>query len=52
MAVLSETVDTPTPDGRRADLSPVIANSLADGLPTTLGDVPGPVTGDATWAFQ
>jgi len=52
LAVLSETVETPPPDGRRADVSPAIANSLVDGVPTTLGDVPGPVTGDATWAFQ
>lgn len=52
LAVLSETVDTPTPAYRRADLAPAIANSLVDGVPTMLGDIPGPVTGDATWAFQ
>ena len=50
--LLSETADTPYPDGYRAALAPAIRNSLGDTWPTVLGLVPGPVTGDATWAFQ
>jgi hypothetical protein len=50
--LLSETADTPYPDGYRAALAPDIRNSLGDTWPTVLGLVPGPVTGDATWAFQ
>ncbi|MFO1513995.1 MAG: PEP-CTERM sorting domain-containing protein [Verrucomicrobiota bacterium] len=33
-------------------LYPSIYNSLTNGTPTTLSDATGPITGDATWAFQ
>lgn len=36
----------------QAGLYPAIYNNLSDGSPTTLSDSSGPVTGDATWAFQ
>jgi hypothetical protein len=29
-----------------------IYSSLTNGTPTTLSDATGPLTGDATWAFQ
>jgi hypothetical protein len=35
-----------------AGLYPTIFNKLNDGSPTTLNGNSGPVTGDATWAFQ
>jgi len=35
-----------------AGLYPSIYNKLTDNSPTTLSDDSGPVTGDATWAFQ
>jgi hypothetical protein len=35
-----------------AGLYPSIYNKLTDGSPTTLNGNTGPVTGDATWAFQ
>jgi len=49
---LAETVDTPAPTQYAAAVSPAIRDSLADGGPTNLGLASGPVTGDATWAFQ
>jgi len=35
-----------------AGLFPSIFNKLTDGSPTTLNGNTGPITGDATWAFQ
>jgi hypothetical protein len=35
-----------------AGLYPTIYNKLTDGAPTTLDETTGPITGDATWAFQ
>lgn len=49
---LAETVNTPAPTQYAAAVSPAIRDSLADGGPTNLGLASGPVTGDATWAFQ
>ena len=49
---LAETVNTPAPTQYAAAVSPTIRDSLADGGPTNLGLASGPVTGDATWAFQ
>jgi hypothetical protein len=49
---LAETVNTPAPTQYAAAVSPAIRDSLTDGGPTNLGLASGPVTGDATWAFQ
>jgi hypothetical protein len=49
---VAETVATPDPSQYAAAVSPAIRDSLMDGGPTNLGLVSGPVTGDATWAFQ
>jgi len=43
---------SPAANHGQAGLYPSIYNSLMDGSPTTLTDSTGPVTGDATWAFQ
>jgi hypothetical protein len=50
--LLAETVDTPVPSQYRAALGTELLDSLGDALPTDLGWAPGPVTGNATWAFQ
>ncbi|HYG22175.1 MAG TPA: PEP-CTERM sorting domain-containing protein [Verrucomicrobiae bacterium] len=49
------TVDTVLTSGAnhgQVSSFPTILNSLNDGAPTTLNDNSGPMTGDATWAFQ
>lgn len=50
--LLSETVVTPPPSFYEANTYANTLNSLNDGSPTTLNNVAGPITGDATWAFQ
>ena len=47
-----EEVVTWLPAHYQADLYSTILDSLTDASPTTLTDAPGPVTGNATWAFQ
>jgi len=49
---LSETVVTGFPQHHEAANVPTTLVSLNDGLPTTLNDNDGPVTGDVNWAFQ
>ena len=49
---LCETVVTPPPTHFQAAPLGEILDALRDGRPTTLTDYAGPVTGDATWAFQ
>jgi len=51
-AVLSETVDAPTPNHWEAALFNSTLAKLNDGVATTLNDDFGPYTGDGTWAFQ
>ncbi len=53
--VIAESVDAPTPSHYEVGLvtdTPNILDRLLDGNPTTLGDLAGPVNGDAAWAFQ
>lgn len=49
---LSETVVTGFPQHHEAANVPTTLNKLNDGLPTTLNDNNGPITGDVNWAFQ
>lgn len=48
----ADEVISPAANHGQAGLYPSIYSSLIDGMPTTLTDSTGPVTGDATWAFQ
>lgn len=48
----TESVVAPMPSHYEVALFPSIINRLNDGLPDTLADFGGPVTGDCTWAFQ
>ena len=48
----ADTVISPGANHGEAGLWPSILNKLTDGSPTTLSDASGPLTGDATWAFQ
>jgi hypothetical protein len=48
----SDVIISPGASHAQAGLSPTIYNSLQDGNPTTLSDQSGPVSGDATSAFQ
>lgn len=48
----ADEVVSPAANHGQAGLFPAIYNSLIDNSPTTLSDNVGPVTGDATWAFQ
>ncbi len=48
----SDEVVSPGAQHAEAGLSPTIYNKLIDNSPTTLNGNVGPVTGDATWAFQ
>jgi hypothetical protein len=49
---LSETSVTPGANHGEANTYPNTLNSLNDANPTTLSDNAGPITGDATWAFE
>lgn len=51
-SVFSETVVTPTPAHFEAALFPNTLDSLNDDQTTTLSDAAGPLTGNATWAWQ
>jgi len=48
----ADEVVSPGANHGQVGLYPTIFNSLTDSSPTTLTDDTGPVTGDATWAFQ
>lgn len=48
----ADEVVSPGANHGQVGLFPTIFNSLRDSSPTTLNDDTGPVTGDATWAFQ
>lgn len=48
----ADEVVTPGAQHGQAGKFPSILHSLRNGSPTTLNDNTGPVTGDATWAFQ
>lgn len=50
--VFSEVVATPSANHYQVDLFSEIRDSLNDGTATILNDNPGPVTGDATFAWQ
>jgi hypothetical protein len=53
--MLSETVVTDFPqhhEAGEATILPTTLTKLNDGVATTLNDADGPITGDATWAFQ
>jgi len=50
--VFAETVGTPGPNHYQVDYWPNILDSLEDSDPTTLNNSSGPITGDATWAWQ
>lgn len=50
--IFSETVTTPTPSHFEAAFFPNTLESLTDGLPTTLADIAGPLTGNVTWTWQ
>lgn len=48
----ADTVISPGANHGETGIWPSILNKLNDGSPTTLNDNAGPITGDATWAFQ
>jgi hypothetical protein len=48
----ADTVISPGASHGQAGIGQTIFNSLIDNSPTTLNDFAGPITGDATWAFQ
>jgi hypothetical protein len=50
--IVSETVVTPRPSHFEAALFGDTLARLTDGLPTTLNDVAGPLTGNVTWAYE
>ena len=50
--IVSETVVAPTPSHSEVGLFSDILDRLDDESPTTLTDFGGPLTGDATWAYQ
>jgi hypothetical protein len=51
-AFFAEEIVSPAANHGEVGLSQSILTKLQDGLPTTLNDSTGPVTGDAVWAFQ
>lgn len=54
-AIVSETVVTSSPQRHEAGLlglSPTTLDKLEDAVPSILNNESGPLTGDATWAFQ
>jgi len=50
--IIGETVVTPSPQRWEANFWPTIINNLQDGDIDNLSNSVGPLTGDATWAFQ
>jgi hypothetical protein len=48
----ADTVISPGASHGQAGIGQTIFNSLIDNSPTTLTDYAGPITGDATWAFE
>jgi hypothetical protein len=52
LGILSETVGTPAPSHVEIALFPTTLTKLNDTDPTQLSDASGPVTGNATWAWQ
>jgi hypothetical protein len=49
---MSETVITPPANFHAVGFYPDLLNLFSDGLPTTLDNSNGPLTGDVSWAFQ
>lgn len=48
----NETVVTPAANHWQVSSFATVRNLFSDGLPTTLNDFGGPLTGDMTWAFE
>jgi hypothetical protein len=48
----AEVITTSSPSHYEASLYPTLRNKLTDALPTTLGDIAGPLYGDVSFAWQ